>query len=175
MKNKFEELNEKEDLKEKIRLTMQNAISLEEAEKRTNEEDSLLSSFINKQISLREYKEKEAEHNLLQEAGVIKVSSLSEMYNAIYATIGNEEIARELVEHERSHCKEIEALGFGFELLLRFFKNENNIISFRPSISVDIPEDGNEDQIREKLKIIIGAPIYISDSDERKLSSADSA
>jgi hypothetical protein len=147
----------------------ENAKPLTEAEIQDEQESKLLSNFINGKISLKEYHEQDTRGQNLT-SGEIELPSIPALLKAITYLIGDEELAQELVDHETDHYNEALRLGFvRSKIVLRFF-TEDGDLSFRPGIVLALPDSGDEEQIRQHLKIIIEAPQELSDLDQKQIS-----
>lgn len=152
------------ELLEKIEAAKTGARPLEEADEADLQEMELLSDFINGEIGLKEYHRRTLNEGILA-PGEIELPSLEEMHKALSKILGDEELATELVEHEKAHFEEAIKLGFaGTKLIIRFFKADDGL-SLRPAFKILIPKEGDEEEIRKHLRIIIEAPQELSDLD----------
>jgi hypothetical protein len=160
------ENEEGENLTERMRQAIIDAQSLEDADKHDREMALVINDFISGRIGLDEFSEINEAENDISRPGTVEFSNLEEMCDSLGELLGDEEIARELTDHERCHFDKVIEVGWMARILCRFFKDESNDISLRPGILPDIPKSGNEEEIRNKLRSIIEAPHDQSDMDE---------
>lgn len=141
---------------------------LEEAEEEEVKEAALMNSFIYGHTSLKEFHSK---YSAIRKPGELKqgevmLSNFEEMEDVLYDFMGQtNETAKELTEHEKEHYDRVKELGWSARLLFRFFISKDGIVSGRAGIDLSIPEKGDDEDIRLKLKTIIEAPEDLSDTD----------
>lgn len=153
-------------LKERAEMAMDQARPLFDAESDDAFAAKIVSDFISGRIKLAEFLDK---YDSLRsdglEPGELEFSSLREMHDFLKELLGDEEVARDLADHEKSHLAVIKKAGWKYKILFRFFRNDAGDLCGRPAVAPTIPESGDEDDIRSKLKMIIEAPDDMSDTD----------
>jgi hypothetical protein len=156
--------SEESNLRQKIEQAITVAPSLKEVERNDEKEAALLNEFISGKISLLEYHARST-HNDEPAAGEVVVPSMETLLESLKNLLHDEELCRELVDHEADHFNEAIRLGFpDTKILLRFFR-ENGELSVRAAIALMLPKIGDEDLIRRHLRVIIEAPAELSDID----------
>ena len=69
------------------------------------------------------------------------------------------------MEHEADHYRVAVENGFaGTKILIRFDRG-----GIRPAIQIILPKEGDDKEIREKLRAVIEAPDELSDTDRDQL------
>lgn len=156
--------NLSEAAQEKLRQAEAQAADVSVAERRDEEESKLLNRFLNGEITLTEYHALDRSNDELS-PGEVAVSNENELLHSLIFLLHDEALARELTEHEVDHYREAIRLGFvDSRYIIRFFTNDG-CISLRAAITLVLPKQGDEDQIRQHIRIIIGAPHELSDLD----------
>jgi len=164
--------NERElNLVDRINLAIKDARPLDEADEEDKKTASLINDFISGRINLNEFNKRNEKEVDVFKLGTVELASLEELSDCLMKIFGDEEVVKELTDHEREHFNKVIEFGWMAKILCRFFKDENNSISLRPGILPDIPKGGNEKEIRDKLKLIIEAPNDQSDTDEIAIKS----
>jgi hypothetical protein len=151
-------------LLEEIKKAELDSRPVEEADKEDLEEARAMRDFLNDKINLKEYLQICPNRRALR-LGEVYVPGYGSLNKALLYLLKDKKLADEITEHEKSHLEEALRLGFAdSKLMLRFFR-ENEEISFRASMRLMIPEEGDEEEIRKRLRIIIEAPQILSDLD----------
>ncbi len=159
-----------------IESAIKSAISLEEAERRDEEINRTTSDFLNGAIDADAYRRIDEKYQsdtrghatftdieTYREAMVWLLKKLHAGYDRGQYI----EKANTLIEHEEEHYQEALAQGLkDVKFLLRFFRDENSGVSFRPAIMFDLPKDLSDQQLKDLLRSIIAAPDELSDADE---------
>lgn len=144
------------------------AVPLELAEASDTQLGDTLARFIRGELSLAEMRTKEKEFRR-HERGIVRLPDHEALATMLYNVGISAEEAWELAEHELHHYEEAVQLGFpDATYVLRFFIDEEGV-SMRPGVEIQLPESGDEDAIRRHVRTIIEAPIELSDSDQRML------
>lgn len=151
-------------LKERIEKAKKEARSLAEAEKESLEIGHIINDFVHGKIGLQEFIQNEKRSELL-EPGEIEFTNLDEMRAFLADFLKDDALAQELTNHEKEHLDVIMKTGWPVRILFRFFRDEKGVLFGRPGVEPTIPEIGDEEDIREKLKRIIESPHDLSDTD----------
>jgi len=80
-----------------------------------------------------------------------------------------EDLIKQTVEHESAHIKEAKKFGFEPKLYLKFFKTKEEKKECQPWFQIELPKRGDEEELRKNLKIIVEAPLELSESDLKTL------
>lgn len=172
--NKYNDISKKESrpsLAERTFLAKKEARPLTEAEAEDEKSVVLINDFINGRISLQEFNANDLTRAGKIRPGEVELMNLNEMRAFLRDLFHDDAIANELTEHEKEHLDKIIEIGWSARLLFRFFVDESGSLSGRPGVSPNIPEVGNEDDIRNKLRSIIEAAQEPSDTDERSINN----
>jgi len=103
------------------------------------------------------------------EPGSIELPDFDLMSKVLLNLGLDEELVRELVEHEQAHYREMVNLNFIPKINLTFFKQSDGSTGLKPSVSFDIPKDADPEVCRRHLRIILEAPIDLSPSDQERV------
>jgi len=156
---------ELESLDSRLSRAIQTAPQRDKSEQEDNEQAKLVRDFMQGKISLSEFSSSLAKRSDEPGPGELVLKDLDELFHLVQS-IWDTELAEEHFEHERQHLELIDEAGWSSQLLFRFFVDEKGIMSGRPSVVPNIPEEGNENKIREKLKQVLQAPEDPSDTDK---------
>lgn len=155
--------NEQSTLEQLLREAEAQALEKSEVDANDEKEAKVLNDFISGKKSLAEYHECDPRGDELM-PGEVLLSSLADLKRALKLLIGDEELVNELTEHEADHYREAVRLGFNPKILIRFIGKEH----LRPAIQFNLPKEGDEEILRNHLRIIIEAPIELSDLDKEQ-------
>ncbi|MCK9378745.1 MAG: hypothetical protein M0P97_01200 [Candidatus Moranbacteria bacterium] len=173
--NKYNIVGEKESqptLAERTFLAKKEARPVVEAEIEDEKSAALINDFINGRIGLQEFNANDLTKSGKIRPGEIELVNLEEMQTFLRDLFHDDAIANELTEHEKEHLDKIVEMGWSARLLFRFFIDDEGSLSGRPGVSPNIPEVGNEDDIRNKLRSIIEAAQEPSDTDELSINNS---
>lgn len=101
--------------------------------------------------------------------GSVEIPDFDVLRRTILELLKDEELVRELTEHEKHHFEETERLGFKPVIILKIMRKKNGKISLQPAITFNSPDNMNSEELRNKLIAILGAPVDMSPSDEEQL------
>jgi len=152
-------------LEERERRAKQEARPLAEAEEEAKISARLVNDFLRGRITLQEFNEKGLQKTGELQPGELELSDLEEMLAYLEKSLKDSNLAKELTEHERRHYDVIAEVGWPARLLFRFFRDEKGKLFGRPGVEPNIPEEGDVDDIRKKLRQIIEAVDDPSDHD----------
>lgn len=105
----------------------------------------------------------------IEQPGKVDFSNLNILSEVMHKLEFDEDLIEKTIAHEGAHAKEIERLGLVPKFSMRFFNTEKNRRRCIPATSFDLPEQGNEEELRKALKIILEAPLDLSDRDQKQL------
>lgn len=167
MFHRSESFHPKEDeltLKERAEDAMDQARPLFEAESDDAFAAKIASDFISGRTSLAVFLDK---YDSLRsddlEPGELELASLAELEEFLADFFGDKELAHEFVDNEKARLAAINQAGWKYKILFRFFRNEAGGLCGRPAVAPDVPESGDEDEIRKNLKLIMNPS---SDADD---------
>jgi hypothetical protein len=152
-----------------LKEAMRRALSEEDLEGLKRQQVDLVTQFLRGEMSLIEYNARAIP--LEEYPGVIQTKYITCFRGMLEAYGLTPDMINEILSHENEHM--VEALQGSLEGAYRmeFMKTETGDYAFYPSISVILPESLTDEQAREKLRSIIGAPGDMSPHDEAMLKS----
>lgn len=155
------------ELEAKLRRTRQEAPESSVFDERDRQENEVFEGFLSGRLSLKEYHKQDPRGETLypNEVEVATIESLREALGILVRA----EVADELVAHEADHYQVAIEAGFSDTRILIRFYEEGGQVGFRPGVFIILPKQGNEQEIREKLRAIIEAPDELSDLDRAQL------
>ena len=152
-----------------LKEAMRRALSEQELEGLKQQQVHLVTQFLRGEMSLTEYNARALP--LEDYPGVIQTKYITCFRSMLEAHGLPQNVIDEILAHENEHMVEVLQGSLEGAYRLEFMKTESGGCAFYPSISVTLPESLTDEQAREKLRTIIGAPDDMSPHDDAMLRS----
>jgi len=157
---------ELEELLNKVEEAKNNAPNEEEFFRAENEREDAVAEFVRGEKSLQWLNEQI--DSIVP--GEVEIPSIDVLERVILGFTKNHEFAKEQANHEKEHLDAAVKAGLKPILKIRFLRKKDGKISFFPSVSMDIPKVGDENEIRMGIIKSTEEVTELSPSDQEAIS-----